>query len=537
MNKTNSQKLFVHFGIVAVCIVIAFFAYSCKKDAKSNANAPVALSPAVAQAKSWYDNLYPKKKTGSLAINDNGSGNLDLSQLASPDWNDPAMYARFDDDVIEMPLDSASKLGIGLTNTSSGPAMYGANYSRSSFLLLKKFDKYSAYIMTVLADPAYLEGDLTKLDHNKYNKRDSDFSGAVLYFTPNGAFVNGWFYHDGAIAGQMLTKDASADSVTSAPGKTVQNIKTNKIVTVLVCTDWYSVSYVNGKEVSRAYTNTTCVKQQQDDGTIDNILGGGSGGGTSSGAGSGSGSGNTTTKSVDCTVSPAGASYSKTSINSLKVQKVNPADGGGFPPPTGNVPCPPQTVTNHITDDDCLRHKVDEAIAKNITFNLGESMISIFNTNTDFNLNYFDAPGTSFSPSTVDGITHTDHESSQIISGRSIITSMDVSITLNQSGLQNASQEYVTATIMHEAFHAYLTYTHTLLNQHLDMARNYFSTMSAQLKAIYPNLSQTDADALTWGGLEVDALSTYSSLSQTEKNNIEITNKNYKSGKSGIPCP
>ncbi|MEO3405474.1 hypothetical protein AAFN85_16305 [Mucilaginibacter sp. CAU 1740] len=44
--------------------------------------------------------------------------------------------------------------------------------------------------MIIIADPLYLKNDLSKLDSNKYNRRDSDFSGVVLYSTPKGKFVN-----------------------------------------------------------------------------------------------------------------------------------------------------------------------------------------------------------------------------------------------------------------------------------------------------------------------------------------------------------
>jgi hypothetical protein len=182
-----------------------------------------------------------------------------------------------------VPIAPESKLAVSLGNSLTGAPAYQNIYSRSSFLLLKKFDKYHAYIMTIIADPVYLKGDLSKLDHNKYNKRDSDFTGVVLYSTPKGRFVNGWFYHEGIITGQISTQSPSTNSETSTGGKAVQNVKTNKLVSVLVCTDWYQTSTVNGKVVDRTFLGTTCVIQQQDDGTADNILGGSGGGGGSAG--------------------------------------------------------------------------------------------------------------------------------------------------------------------------------------------------------------------------------------------------------------
>ncbi|MDR6943005.1 hypothetical protein [Mucilaginibacter pocheonensis] len=113
---------------------------------------------------------------------------------------------------------------------------------------------------------------------------------------------------------------------------------------------------------------------------------------------------------------------------------------------------------------------------------------------------------------------------------------MDLSITLNKTGLSNASQEYITATIIHEALHAYLRTSQTIVNQHMDMARNYITVMADQLVKLYPNLTANDAQNLAWGGLEEDAGTLYTGLSQVEKTDIELTNTKFKSGNSGTPC-
>ena len=41
----------------------------------------------------------------------------------------------------------------------------------------------------------------------------------------------------------------------------------------------------------------------------------------------------------------------------------------------------------------------------------------------------------------------------------------------------------------------------TKFNQHTEMANNYIATMSKDLQTMFPNISTTDADALSWGGL------------------------------------
>ncbi len=174
MNKANLQKLFVHFGIVAVCFVIALFAYSCKKDAKSNTNTPAALTPAVVQAKSWYDKLYQKKKTDNLAVSDVGSSTLDLTNWIKPDWQHASSYLSKNKNVIEIPIDPTVKF---ISTIKYGNYAFNKNYSRSSYLLINDGKSYQAYILTILADSAYVNNDLNKLSHNTYRKQDADFGG------------------------------------------------------------------------------------------------------------------------------------------------------------------------------------------------------------------------------------------------------------------------------------------------------------------------------------------------------------------------
>ncbi|MDN5284355.1 MAG: hypothetical protein JWR38_629 [Mucilaginibacter sp.] len=461
---------------------------------------------------------------------------VDYSQVLKPYWQQAANYKRFTDQVIEIPIDPSSvKLSTALGNSASGSEVYKKEYSRSSFLLLNDGQGYKAYIMTIIADPSYLKNDLSKLDHNKYNKRDSDFTGAVVYSTPKGKFVSTWFYKNGHITSSMPSQPVQpTDTVNNNDPKKIQSLKPN--LTRLDCTDWYQISTdSNGTVISVTYLGSDCAYNVISD------SGGGDGG---NGGGGGAGSTpSTPPPPLPCVVP-----------NSLKVQSTGghfvvyknvvqppPGDGDGtYPPPTTPpppVPCPvaAATITNNVIDP-CLKGMVNTAVSKNITFSLNESMNSIFNSNTNFNLNFRDAVGSTFSEPTIDGTTDVDFVHFTNINSRRVIDAMDLIITLNKTGLSNASQEFVTATIMHEALHAYLSYSQTIVNQHMDMARNYISVMTDQLLKLYPNLTPNDAKDLAWGGLETDAGDLYTSLSQEEKNRIEITNKSYKSGNSGNPC-
>ncbi|WP_184550047.1 hypothetical protein [Mucilaginibacter sp. FT3.2] len=354
MKTPNTKILLLGLSIGAFLFVLAVFIYSCKKDVRSNTNNKDQLSTTVIQAKLWYENTYPKKKRpANISIQNLDTNNVDLSQIVNPDWSNASSYSRFDDDVIEMPLDSASKLGIDLTNALAAQSVYQNKYSHKSILLLKQFDKYNAYIMTIIAAPSYLKGEMSKIDHNTYSKRDSDFTGVVMYSTPKGDFVNGWLYSNGTITGHLSPQGAPADSIITTRGKsTVQNIKTNKVVAVTSCTDWVQlVLDSHGDVIERIPLSPTCSTIYIDatGGAAD--LPPASGGGLT---GTSGGSTSPPVPVVNCTVSAANASYSKVKVNSLKVQKVNPADGGGFPPPSGNVPCPTISTPNFGLDPNCL---------------------------------------------------------------------------------------------------------------------------------------------------------------------------------------
>ena len=330
MTKPKSILNKLYLLLVAFIALTAIIIESCKKDNHAEQKNTVT-DLEVAQAKSWYESTYPvnsgKQSTQSTTTS------LDFSQHIKPDWNHTATYTRFDDDVIEMPLDATASAKMGLGLKSESGEVYQQDYSRSSFLLIKQLGKYNAYVMTIIAAPAYLKGDLTRLDRNKYNKRDSAFSGVVLYNTPKGKFVNGWFYKNGKISGRITAGSAPAPDETRGGNKTVQSLKTNLIE---VCSTWTQTTTFNGSTSEPVYLGTDC--------TSVSVFGGsGSGGGDSGsnpGNTGGGGSGGSAPNPTPCI--PVTNSVSGNGIKTQSTQPQEPptiGDDGGFPPPTGPVPC------------------------------------------------------------------------------------------------------------------------------------------------------------------------------------------------------
>jgi hypothetical protein len=103
-------------------------------------------------------------------------------------------------------------------------------------------------------------------------------------------------------------------------------------------------------------------------------------------------------------------------------------------------------------------------------------------------------------------------------------TETKTTITFNNSQLgNNSTREYIAATILHEAVHAWINFKYPVpveaAQQHNLMAStSRFNTMRDALLEIYPNLSPQDAIDLTWGGLYETIL--FNSLTPSEKHRI-----------------
>jgi hypothetical protein len=197
---------FKHFNarflmICCVILCVAIIIHSCKKDSSVSADA------AINDAKSWYESTYPSNNLSKnfSVLNKNGNtNNTDFTQHIKPDWNHGSFYNRLSKNTIELPVDPSGNISGELKSSSSGIVQYKKSNSKTSFLLLNDGQNYKAYIMTIIADSAYLNSDYSKLAKNTYRHIEKDFSGVLSYFTPKGLFVSAWFYKNGIIARKLM---------------------------------------------------------------------------------------------------------------------------------------------------------------------------------------------------------------------------------------------------------------------------------------------------------------------------------------------
>ena len=113
-------------------------------------------------------------------------------------------------------------------------------------------------------------------------------------------------------------------------------------------------------------------------------------------------------------------------------------------------------------------------------------------------------------------------------------TSGNGDLKLNTVALENASEPYIAATLIHELVHGYY---HEINNKplgndadHVNMAGEYVEPMAQALVGLY-GMPVQDAIDLAWGGL--GDTPQFLALSPTERNRISLTNESYKNGTKG----
>lgn len=436
MKKPYSKHIYwkTFFSIIFVTLTI----FACKKEMTSNSDSGVIKPGDLSQARVWYQTNYPKlSKPNKSHTTSNGSAPNDYSQIIQPNWDKVNQYDRLDNVVLEIPADSA-KLLIGVNSNSANT--YKPTNGKSSFLLLNNGSAYSAYIMTVIADPNYLNGDLKKLDNNTYRKHDKDFSGVVLYSTPKGEFVSAWIYKNGAITERLIKNRTQP----VASRKSVQAVKTNLVQVIETCVDWYQWSYnPDGTPTEPVFLDRICHTY-----TIDIPSGGGGGSTGGGGSSSGGGGGSPPSPSPDpepCIPQPVAVN----SNGHLKVNLVQPPDGG-FPPPETPQPCPveeePQPIIIKMDklkqNFPCAVKLILEKLQQNANYN---NLTLPFATVKKPDLVWQNSP--------LDWNNNGNYKLGETqASGRS------AEITLNTSMLQNSSQLMIASTVIHETLHAYINY-------------------------------------------------------------------------------
>lgn len=489
----------------------------------------------VAQAKAWYEVSYPSSvsTSGSLVTQSTG-GSRDLSKLIKPDWQHAASYVSNNKNVIEIPVDLGSRFSL---TVKIGSKALNRAYSRSSYLLISDSKSYQAYILTIIADSAYVGNDLSKLSHNTYRKQDADFSGLALYYSPKGDYLGGYAYKNGQVV-------VPATATQQTGNQKIQSVNTGTLKPtdiVETCVDWYdqtTVTYTDGTSITGpwVYSGTRCTTITT---TSSGGGGGGSGTGPSGGGGGGGSGGNGSSSSPLPPPCPAGSTSgvpttspcvppsppAVESIGKLKVDYMPLPGQSTCSVTTAPVPC--YTIKNNVTNT-CLHNMVDATINANISTVINSLIQKVFNGSSYVNATYID--GTDLQPGQ-EGFT--PPPSSLDANGNLTIT-----IKLNRNELPHYSQQFIATVIMHESLHAYLTTINNLgALQHETIATTFVTQMALDLQQMFPGLSDADAKNLALGGLEAtDTFKNTIAKDMKLLGSYQATQLAYSTGSLGLRC-
>lgn len=177
-----------------------------------------------------------------------------------------------------------------------------------------------------------------------------------------------------------------------------------------------------------------------------------------------------------------------------------------YTPPNNTQSGNSNIITNNLTTP-CLRNVMNKV--QNAQFNAEiQNILQNFNASTTLNFSI-----------TERNLSNDDRNAETIGN----------SITLNSTALANASQEFIAKVIYHEVLHVYLG--GSLNSDHQTMAANYVSPLMNTLTSLFPNLSFTDAQALSWSGLkDTNAWSGFSQIGKNEIFGIATQHKNLNNG-------
>lgn len=179
-------------------------------------------------------------------------------------------------------------------------------------------------------------------------------------------------------------------------------------------------------------------------------------------------------------------------------------------------------LQNNVTNP-CIKNSVDNAISLDCRNKITNFINQVFVNSETYHL-YFEDGVLTGSSVNDDAYTTTGPLSS-------FPNEIKTIIKFNTSQLSGSSKEYIAATILHEAVHAWVNYKFPVpienAEQHNLMASTYrFNMMFDALKEMFPNLNDQDAIDLTWGGMFDTIL--FNSKSATEKGRIVERNKDFK---------
>jgi hypothetical protein len=483
MKQLKNSKLTLWLTFLSLSLVIIVLIDSCRKDATKTTSSPNTMAQInIATIKELYNNAMASNNSAGLV----NKSPLNLIKTIDVNWNSYNVQNRKDGSAVaEFNMNNDTTL-ITLKSYNLGDTIKYRNKTTVNFIKYNNGKQLNFY--SKIIEDLNERGKKSVINNVHYMQIPKSFTGLILYYTLSFKFMNGYHYTNGLL-------DRTVSMVTA------DNIQKSQIIVDddSSCTTLYFYA-----EECMSATITG------DDGNLINIDNG-------------------------CTETYLGSStLCATGVG----DGIASGDGNGG----GSVGSLPLSALNDITNNTtspCLNQIINTLGNGHISTDLTNMFWNNFQTSDVANLTFSQADLT-----TQIGTDAAQTSDTQVTTNG--ITYNNIDVIFNNSAIQNASNEYLAETVMHEIYHAYLdanTNIKTMLAQHLTMAQNYVNSEVQTLQALFPTLSTHDADCLVIGGYgdiqnnDQTAMSAILAAYNLTANDVANTNNNYKNGTAGTRCP
>lgn len=491
-----------------IVIIASIIIVACQKsDSYSNKNENIPISEA---KEFWYGNFRKSADYTSINWSSPLAPPSGSSTKKFPDWKSAIFYQKADIKVVEVPLYyQTNKIILPPSMKELYQTTEGDRIARSAMhkLLIHKMPNGESVvrITTIIPSAAYAKENNYDISHINLDKLPANFDGCLMIAGWDESIINIVEVEDGRIVRKLKLGRRKDLAVQKNSGVMMEQ---------LVCPDpvWVP-NWIRNCVYVPSGDNVQTIEEycaehgewvDYGDWFIPECYDDGNGEPEPD-------------PLLDCLTGP----NPENCFCDLYGLGCDPEGGGGQPLPN---------VMN-VVDDPCIKSSVDNAISLDCRNEITTFINNVFVNNEEFHLHFSDhaflAPDTNLDAKTSTG-------------PMANLTETMTYIRFNNSKLSGASKEYIAATILHEVVHSWIDYKFPVpvdnAQQHaLMMSTSRFSQMVNALMEMYPNLSQQDAEDLTWGG-SYDTIE-FSNLTPVEQTRIIERNIDYKTRRNGTGTP
>lgn len=509
-------------SFAAIVIAAIVMLYACRKfDATSKQTAITPTEFKLADAKEWYYGVFKKNASfkttdynspfaGTPLVTNNSETNSGIFYKKYPYWNKAIEYNYGSLQIVEMPILLEAKVIVfmGDEDLSVSERKLVAEGSLQKVLFFKEQNsKTTVRLVTMIPSLKYLKSKGYDISNNTLKNPDAGFEGHVVIRNWHDKIINVFEVKDS----KYMRRVRLQQSLTRPANNKTQN---SQMALEEEC-GWierveierYCIA-TSGSSGDAPPADPSCDGQWQEREvrTWEYVPC----------------SGEEPDPFEDCMQMGNSNEVCQCEIYGVGCPDVPPGDE----PPGGNPPQGDDQVIDQIEvdlNDSCLQRAVDQI---NVADAMGTAIGGILHeTFTYWDQHDLFIKQRCLADTTIDATT---------TPGTSLIV-----ITFNECALTNSSQEYIAVSLFHEILHAnFAAMSRTSgLNDHTIMASTYMNALASTLREIFPQLSQSDAEALSWGGL--GSTTAWQNLVQSDPNKaaqIVAVNEKHKKGQLGTKC-